>query len=367
MTAPSLATQIPVVVVTGFLGAGKTTLLQKLVRRPELRGTAVIINEFGEIGLDHDLLEVGDETVVELDGGCLCCTVRSDLTDTLRDLHGRHVRGRIDLERVVVETTGLADPAPILATLLGDVYAAHYFRLASVVTLVDAVNGLATLDAHREAARQVAVADRLVLTKVDMAPEVGPLWMALRRLNPAAPVLRATHGEADPEALLEDGLYDPTTKSPDVQAWLRAEAHLTGHDHNHPHGHDHEPEHDVNRHGEDIRAFCLRREEPIPTVVFEAFMDLLWMAAGSELLRVKGLVCLAEEADKPLVFHAVQHAIHPAVTLEQWPSADRSTRIVFIVKNIAPPKVEGMLDALIAQAPEIEAGRAAAAAEEARR
>ena len=353
MSAPSLTSQIPVVVLTGFLGAGKTTLLQKLVRRPELRGTAVIVNEFGEIGLDHDLLEVGDETVVELDGGCLCCTVRSALTETLRDLHGRHVRGQIALRRVVIETTGLADPAPILATLLGEPYAATYFRLASVVTLVDAVNGLATLDTHAEAARQAAVADRLVLTKVDTAPEVGTLWTRLRGLNPTAPIIRVVNGTADPAALLEDGLYDPATKGADVQAWLRAEAHPSGHDHAHAH--------DVNRHGEDIRAFCLRREEPIPMAAFDAFMDLLWMAAGPDLLRVKGLVCLAEEADTPLVFHAVQHAIHPAVTLDRWPSADRSTRIVFIVKNIAPPKVEAMLDTLIAQAPEIEAGRAAAA------
>ena len=358
MAAPSLASQIPVVVLTGFLGAGKTTLLQKLVRRPELRGTAAIINEFGEIGLDHDLLETGDETVVELDGGCLCCTVRSDLIDTLKDLHARHTRGSIDLDRVIIETTGLADPAPILATLLGDRYAAHYFRLASVVTLVDAVNGKETLDTHREALRQVAVADRLVLTKVDLATEVGPLWLALRALNPAAPVIKVIDGHAEPEALLEDGLYDPATKGADVQAWLRAEAHVSGHDHDH---HAHEHAHDVNRHGEDIRAFCIRREEPIPTAAFDTFMDLLWTAAGSELLRVKGLVCLAEEADTPLVFHAVQHSIHPAVTLDRWPSDDRSTRIVFIVRNIAPPKVEAMLDTLITQAPEIEAGRAAAA------
>ena len=361
MRASSLTSQIPVVVLTGFLGAGKTTLLQKLVRRPELRGTAVIINEFGEIGLDHDLLEVGDETVVELDGGCLCCTVRSDLVDTLRDLHGRHARGQIELERVVIETTGLADPAPILATLLGEAYAGHVFRLASVVTLVDALNGRATLDRHAEAARQVAVADRLVLTKSDMVPQVAPLRTALRALNPSAPIVEVVHGEADPAALLEDGLYDPASKSADVQAWLRAEAHPSGHDHTHAH------HHDVNRHGEDIRAFCLRREEPIPTAAFDVFMDMLWATVGAELLRVKALVCLAEEPDRPLVFHAVQHAIHPATTLEHWPSADRSTRIVFIVKSIAPPKVEAMLDALIAQAPQIEAGRAAAAAEEAQR
>jgi G3E family GTPase len=355
MTGSSLASQIPVVVLTGFLGSGKTTLLQKLVRRPELRGTAVIVNEFGEIGLDHDLLEVGDETVVELDGGCLCCTVRSDLTNTLRDLHGRHVRGLIDVKRVVIETTGLADPAPILATLLSDRYASHYFRLASVVTLVDAVNGHATLGEHAEAWRQVAVADRLVLTKVDMAPDVASLEAALRRTNPGAPILQALHGEAEPDSLLEDGLYDPVGKGPDVEAWLRAEAHAAGHDHHDDHAHD------VNRHGDDIRAFCIRRTEPIPTVAFDAFMDLLWMAAGPALLRVKGIVCLAEDPDKPLVFHAVQHAIHPPVTLERWPSSDRSTRVVFIAKHVPPEKVERLLDSLIAQAPEIEAGRKAAA------
>ncbi len=357
MTLPSLASRIPVVVLTGFLGAGKTTLLQRLVRRPELAGTAVIVNEFGEIGLDHDLLEVGDETVVELDGGCLCCTVRSDLVDTLKNLHGRHVRGRIDLARVVIETTGLADPAPILATLLSDMYVGQYFRLASVVTLVDAAAGGATLDTHAEARRQVAVADRLVLTKLDLAPEVHPLWSELRRLNPTAPVLRAVDGEVDAAELLEDGLYDPATKGVDVQAWLRAEAHGHG-----PHD-DHHHHHDVNRHSEDIRAFCLRREEPIPAAAFETFLDLLWSMRGADLLRVKGLVHLAEEGERPLVFHAVQHAVHPTVTLEHWPSDDRATRIVFIVRNIAPTKVEAMLDTLVDQAPEIEAGRAAAADE----
>ena len=357
MTPPSLAARIPVVVLTGFLGAGKTTLLQKLVRRPEVAGTAVVVNEFGEVGLDHDLLEAGDETVVELDGGCLCCTVRSDLVDTLKNLHGRHVRGRIDLARVVVETTGLADPVPILATLLSDAYASHYFRLAAVATLVDAAAGAATLEAHGEARRQVAVADRLVLTKLDLASEVGALSARLRRLNPTAPLLQAGDGEIDAGHLLEDGLYDPATKGVDVQAWLRDEA--PAHDH---HGADHH--HDVNRHGEDIRAFCLRRSEPIPRAAFETFKDLLWRARGADLLRVKGLVQLAEDPDRPVVFHAVQHALHAPVTLDRWPGDDRATRIVFIVRDIPPARVEEMLDALIAQAPEIEAGRAEAAGDE---
>ena len=355
MTAPSFAAQIPVTVLTGFPGAGKTTLLQKLVRRPDLRGTAVIINEFGEIGLDHDLLEVGDETVVELDGGCLCCTVRSDLTDTLKDLHNRHVRGRIELERVVIETTGLADPAPILATLLAEPYVGHFFRLASVVTLVDATAGLATLDGYNEARRQVAVADCLALTKVDLASEVGPLWETLRSLNPAAPILRIGHGEVDPSRLLKGGLYDPTTKSLDVQAWLRAERLPggAGHEHDHRHGPD---GHDVNRHSDDIRAFCLRREEPVPIAALNAFMSLLWLARGPDLLRVKGIVNRAEEPERPLVIHAVQHAMQAPVDLDRWPSEDRSTRIVFIVRNIPRAKVEEMFDTLIEQAPQIAAG-----------
>ena len=361
MTANSLAAQIPVIVLTGFLGAGKTTLLRKLVRRPELQGTAVIINEFGEIGLDHDLLEVGDETVVELDGGCLCCTVRSDLTDTLKDLHNRHVRGSIELERVVIETTGLADPAPILATLLAEPYVGHFFRLASVVTLVDAAAGIATLGGHEEARRQVAVADCLALTKVDLAPEVGPLWEALRRLNPAAPILRASHGEVDVSRLLKGGLYDPATKSLDVQAWLRAERLPGGAEHEHEHEHEHDHSHgseghDVNRHGDDIRAFCLRREEPVPTAAFKAFMSLLWLVRGPDLLRVKGIVNRAEEPDRPLVIHAVQHAVQAPVDLDRWPSDDRSTRIVFIVRNIPRAKVEEMLDTLVEQAPQIDAG-----------
>jgi G3E family GTPase len=223
------------------------------------------------------------------------------------------------------------------------------------VTLVDAAAGAATLDAHAEARRQVAVADRLVLTKLDLAPDVAALSGTLDRLNPTAPVLHPIDGEVDAVHLLEDGLYDPATKGVDVQAWLRAEAHA--HDHHDDHHHHNDP----NRHGEDIRAFCLRREEPIPRAAFETFMDLLWSMRGADLLRVKGLVHLAEEPEQPLVFHAVQHAVHPTVTLDHWPSDDRATRIVFIVRDIAPAKVEAMLDALIAQAPEIEAGRAEAA------
>ena len=357
MTDLDPSKQIPVVLLTGFLGSGKTTLLQKLVRQPDMQGTAVVVNEFGEIALDHDLIEVGEETVIELDGGCLCCTIKSELMDTLKDLYRRHVQMEIELSRVVIETTGLADPAPIIAGLLADVFVGHYFRLAAVVTLVDTVSGNVTLSRHEEARRQVAVADRLVFTKLDMAAASTELGENVRRLNPTAPIAEASMGDVDTSFVLEDGLYDPASKSLDVQAWLRADAfesdddHHHHHDHHHDEAHDHHHDHDhhdVNRHSERIRAFCLRRDEPVPTKIFEDFLNVLRVARGPDLLRVKGIVCLAEDPAHPLVFHAAQHAIHPTVSLDQWPSEDRTTRIVFIVDNIEPQQVESVLDALVA-------------------
>ncbi|MEO1017906.1 MAG: GTP-binding protein [Pseudomonadota bacterium] len=351
MTDLDLSRQIPVVLLTGFLGSGKTTLLQRLVRQPGMQGTAVIVNEFGEIALDHDLIEVGEETVIELDGGCLCCTVKSELMDTLKDLYRRHVQTKIELRRVVIETTGLADPVPILAGLLADTFVGHFFRLAAVVTLVDAVSGGVTLSRHEEARRQVAVADRLILTKLDMVTTGSEVTESLRRLNPTAPIAQASMGDVEMSFVLEDGLYDPGTKTVDVQAWLRAEAFEPADHHHHDHAHDHHHDHDhhdVNRHSERIRAFCLRRDEPVPTQAFEDFLNALRFARGPDLLRVKGIVCLAEEPEHPLVFHAAQHAIHPTVSLDQWPSEDRTTRIVFIVDDIEPHQIESMLDSLAA-------------------
>ncbi|MBX6372847.1 MAG: GTP-binding protein [Acetobacteraceae bacterium] len=336
---------IPVSVLTGFLGSGKTTLLSHLLRRPEFARTAVVINEFGEVGLDHDLVETSDESFVQLQTGCLCCTIRGDLVRTLDDLLQRRDAGTVPpFERVVVETTGLADPAPILHALMTDPIVAGRMALAGVVATVDAVNGAGTLERHRESVKQVAVADRLVLTKTDL-PEASPeaLRTRLAALNPAAPVLRAEHGRIEPERLFDAGLYDPAGKTPDVARWLAAEAHADRHAHHH-HGHDHA--HDPNRHGEGITTFCLTREKPIRAVALALFLETLAEHRGADLLRVKGILNIAESPDRPAVIHGVQHVFHPPAWLDRWPSEDRRSRLVFITRDIPRAWIEQLLEAL---------------------
>ncbi|MBL8702013.1 MAG: GTP-binding protein, partial [Alphaproteobacteria bacterium] len=340
---------IPVSVLTGFLGSGKTTLLSKLLRHPGMGETAVLINEFGEIGLDHDLLEKVDNETVLMSSGCLCCTIRGDLVNSLRSLYFRRVRGEVPpFKRVVIETTGLADPAPILHTLMEDPIIEAYFRLDSVVTTVDAVNGQNQLDSQFESVKQAAVADRIILTKTDMpeAKEVARLEARLHKLNPAAPVLRVVQGDVDPAKLFNAGLYDPKTKTADVQGWLRAEAYEPhGHDHAHDHGHDHhhhhhdhdhgddQDPHDVNRHDKRITATCLTLDEPIDWDSFSLWLGSLARYRGEDLLRIKGILNVAGE-DRPVAIHGVQHLFHPPARLPAWPSDDRRSRIVFITRDI---------------------------------
>ncbi|SMF07841.1 GTPase, G3E family [Tistlia consotensis] len=334
---------IPVTVLTGFLGSGKTTLLKALLARPELADTAVVVNEFGEVGLDHLLLEGSEEQIVELSSGCLCCTVRWDLVETLDSLWSRRAAGEIAFRRIVVETTGLADPAPILHSLISDPRLARRYRLDGVVTVVDAVAGAETLGRQPEAAKQAAVADRIVLSKTDL-PEARPdeVEALLRRFNPSVPVERASHGAVEPGRILGLGLFDPARKHPDVAAWLNAEAFAEAQAHDQGHRH----LHDVNRHDARIRAFCVERERPIASANFSLFLELLLANRGADLLRVKGLVDIAENPGRPAVLHGVQHLFHPVVFLDAWPGGSARTRLVFIVRDIPQAWIEKLLDAL---------------------
>ena len=335
-------TPIPLTVLTGFLGAGKTTLLNRLLKDEALSQTAVIINEFGEIALDHLLVEYVGDNMVLLQSGCLCCTMRGDLVDALetllRDLDNR----RCTFRRVLLETTGLADPAPVLHTAMAHPYLVLRYRLDGVVTVVDCVNGESTLDQHAEAVKQAAVADRIVLTKTDLADanRRERLLARLHALNPAATILDAAKGEATAERLLNCGLYDPERKIPDVKKWLAAEAYADGHAHDHHH-------HDVNRHDAHIGSFVITTDAAIPAGTLEMFLELLRATHGDRLLRIKGIVKLAEMPDTPVVVHGVQHVFHPTARLVRWPDDDHRTQLVFITRDLPERTVRELFEAFI--------------------
>jgi len=326
-------TLLPVNLITGFLGAGKTTLLQRLLRAPELANTAVLVNEFGEVGLDHLLLEPLDAETVLLQSGCVCCTIRGDLADAIRGLYSKRARGLVPaFDRLAIETTGLADPAPIVATLIAEPVLRHHFRLGSIVTLVDALNGRRQLADQPEAVKQVAVADRLVISKTDLAPPEASAALAreLRRINPAAPILDAIADPLLPHELMASDVYDPASKSAEVQRWLAAGIAGAGTE---PH-----------RHADEIRAFCLTFEQPLDWTGFGVWLTMLLHVHGQNVLRVKGLLNVLDVA-APVVVHGVQHVVHPPTHLERWPDHDRRSRIVFIVRGLEQAAIERSLAA----------------------
>lgn len=339
-------TLIPVSLLTGFLGSGKTTLLNCALRQPALADSAVLVNEVGAIGLDHHLVRSAKPDVVLLEGGCLCCTVRGELTDTLRDLLFKRGRDGIPkFNRVLIETTGLADPAPILQSLMSDPIVAQHYRLDGVVTTVDGVLGMNELDRHFESVKQAAVADRIVLTKCDaaQAPELERLEARLRELNPAAPIYRSEHGRIDPALLLNAGLFDPARKIPDVARWLAASAYRPVSRASMLPGQATEPQHS---HDERIRSFTLSFDRPIPWAGLIAAMEMLLSFRGEDLLRVKGLLNLEGQA-QPVVMQSVQTLLYPLARLDAWPDGDRRTRLVFIVRDIEPAFVEDVLTQFI--------------------
>ncbi|MGF0539635.1 CobW family GTP-binding protein [Agrobacterium sp. ES01] len=346
--------RVPVSIITGFLGAGKSTLLNRILKDPAMRDAAIIINEFGEVGIDHLLVTASDEAIIELSDGCLCCTVRGALVDTLAMLaDAMQTAGLKKLTRVVIETTGLADPAPVMQSVMGHPVIGETFELEGVVTLVDAVNGVSNLERFSEAVKQVAVADRLILSKNSMsdAATVATLRERLRELNPHAPIVDGDSEEAGLASIFDNGLYDPQTKTADVARWLRAETgdahshhHHDGHHHHHHHDHGHH-HHDINRHGENIRSFSIIHDQPIDPAALEMFMDLLRSAHGEKLLRMKAIVGLTDNPERPLVLHGVQSIFHRPERLPEWPDPkDKRTRLVLITQNLPEDYVRELFD-----------------------
>ena len=324
----------PVTVLTGFLGSGKTTLLNAMLADARYAGTAVIVNEWGAIPIDHHLVRRSSENVVLLPSGCICCRVAGELLGTLRELHFQRSAGAIaPFTRVVVETTGLADPAPLLATLIEMPAVAARYSLAGVLATVDAVHGMATLDAHPEAVKQAAMADRLVVTQVDLAAgsAVAGLEARLAAMNPGARIVRSAPGHVpDPALLLDTGLHRAGERRADPAGWLNAGAYARAGG-------------QAPRHDPRIHAFAWSAEEPFAWADFEAMMEALVELFGARILRMKGLVNVAGEAG-PRAVHAVQHTLYPSARLAQWPDADRRTRLVFIGRDLEESAVAPILE-----------------------
>jgi len=345
-----LASRLPVTLITGFLGSGKTTLLRRLLRHPGMNRAAVIINEFGDVALDHELVAASSEQVTLLSNGCLCCTLRTDLQETLRELFIKRRAGEvIDFDRVFVETTGLADPVPVLHTLQTDGLLGAQYRLNGVVTLVDAVNGLGQLDTMPEAAKQAAVADRLVITKTDIADaeSVERLRQRLKAMNPFALLATAIDGELDPSLLADIAPRSARAPSGELNRWLYANA-PSSLSPGSPLGQGSKgrgPGRGSGSHDAAIHSFCLWFDKPFTWDGLNATLQALTALRGPDLLRVKGIVHVAGERG-PVVIQGAQHVFHPPMTLEGAQDTDPRSRIVFIVRNIPRESIEALFAAV---------------------
>lgn len=337
---------IPVNVVTGFLGSGKTTLLQRLLKSPQLTDTAVLVNEFGEVGLDHHLLESSTTPTLLMENGCLCCAIRGDLSEALRDLFVRRERTEIPpFKRVIIETSGLADPAPIAYTVMAEPILQHHYRLGHVVTVVDAVNGLHQLDTHEESAKQVAAADRLVLTKTDLSGAATPsaLRQRLAKLNLTASVIDAATREINPQDLLAEDVNTNSGKTREAHQWIAASkassTQLSRLSHKLEHGH-----------SEGVASFALLFDEPLDWTAFGVWLTMLLHRHGDKILRIKGLLNV-RGLNAPLLINGVQHIVHPPEHLDAWPDGDHQSRLVFIAQGIDKHRIEASLHAFNALVP----------------
>lgn len=356
MSAPR---RIPVTLVTGFLGSGKTSFINAALRAPAMARSVVVVNEFGEVGLDHQLVAQSSDSVMVLENGCLCCTVRSDLVGTLNALYHDREAGRIPrFDNVVIESSGLAEPGPVLQAFLSEPTLDGLYRVAGVVTLVDAVNWPETLRRHDEAIRQIAFADHVFLTKLDLvAGDAGEAEAALRReiaaINPTAEVAVVDWAPEAIAGLLTAPGFDPADPQADPRPWLNAAAHESlhhheGHDHDgHDHcAHDHDHAAHGHLHGRGIESFVLTRDTPLSREELRFLLDGIAQNLGPGLLRVKGLVDIADEPGRPAVIQGAQHLLHTMTWLETWPDADRRTRIVFIVQGMAAAELKEMIELL---------------------
>jgi len=337
-----LAGKIPVTLVTGFLGSGKTTLISKLLLHPDMRRVAVVINEIGEIGIDHDLVTLSSENITLLANGCICCSVRTDLQETLRDLFAQRRVGEVfDFDRVIVETTGLADPAPVVQTLASDTLLAAHYRLDGLITLVDGLHGVGQIDQQTEAVKQIAIADKILLTKTDLtsADHLETLCGRIRQLNSQSPIEFIRQGEVDPKRLIDLGLSssraslktlqflgevltDDAVSADGAGRYLgqRSAAHNAA-----------------------VKTLSLRFTEPFEWLSFSSALELLTTLRGPDLLRMKGIVNVDGD---PVVVQGVQHIIETPVKMDRWPSEDKDSRLVFIVRNMELEVIRNLFQAV---------------------